>query len=118
MRRTILTLAAVLCVATAPVELAAQIPDRETQTTTVESMLERRRWGDARVALRDLIAELDPIYRDVLYLRYQCSMKNPDIAQLLNVSENVVKVRYHRAKKILLQKRGKELDEMRKNGSV
>lgn len=73
MRRTILTLAAVLCVATAPVELAAQIPDRETQTTTVESMLERRRWGDARVALNDLIAELDPIKdkRQMEWAEYQ-----------------------------------------------
>ena len=73
---------------------------------------------ESRKRISEMIAELDPIYRDVLYLRYQYSMKNPDIAQLLNVSENVVKVRYHRAKKILLQKRGKELDEMRKNGSV
>ena len=73
MRRTILTLAAVLCVATAPVELAAQIPDRETQTTAVESMLERRRWGDARVALNDLVAELDPIKdkRQMEWAEYQ-----------------------------------------------
>ena len=67
-------------------------------------------------ALSEMIEELDPIYRDVLYLRYQYSMKNQDIAKLLKVSESVVKVRYHRAKKILLQKRGKELDEMRKSG--
>ena len=73
MRRTILTLAAVLCVATASVELAAQIPDRETQTTAVESMLERRRWGDARVALNSLVAELDPIKdkRQMEWAEYQ-----------------------------------------------
>ncbi len=66
--------------------------------------------------ISEMIEELDLIYRDVLYLRYQYSMTNQEIAKILNVSENVVKVRYHRAKKILLQRRGKELDEMRKNG--
>ena len=69
-----------------------------------------------RKRISEMIEELDPLYRDVLYLRYQYSMKNQDIAKILKVSESVVKVRYHRAKKILLQKRGKELDEMRKNG--
>lgn len=68
-----------------------------------------------RKRISEMIEELDPIYKDVLYLRYQYSMKNQDIAKILKISENVVKVRYHRAKKILLQKRGKELDEMRKN---
>ena len=71
---------------------------------------------ESRKLISEMIEELDPIYRDVLYLRYQYSMKNQDIAKILKVSESIVKVRYHRAKKILLQKRGKELDEMRKNG--
>ena len=71
---------------------------------------------ESRKRISEMIEKLDPIYKDVLYLRYQYSMKNQDIAKMLKVSESVVKVRYHRAKKILLQKRGKELDEMRKNG--
>ena len=71
---------------------------------------------ESRKRISEMIEDLDPIYKDVLYLRYQYSMKNQDIAKLLKVSESVVKVRYHRAKKILFQKRGKELDEMRKNG--
>ena len=71
---------------------------------------------ESRKRISEMIEELDPIYKDVLYLRYQYSMKNQDIAKMLKISESVVKVRYHRAKKILLQKRGKELDEMRKNG--
>jgi RNA polymerase sigma factor (sigma-70 family) len=61
-----------------------------------------------------MIEELDPIYRDILLLRYRHAMKNGEIAKLLNISESAVKVRYLRAKKLLLQKRGKELDEMRK----
>lgn len=71
---------------------------------------------ESRKRISEMIEELDSIYKDVLYLRYQYSMKNQDIAKMLKISESVVKVRYHRAKKILLQKRGKELDEMRKNG--
>ena len=71
---------------------------------------------ESRMRIAEMIEELDPIYRDVLFLRYQYSMKNQDIAKILQVSESVVKVRYYRAKKILLQKRGRELDEMRKNG--
>lgn len=71
---------------------------------------------ESRKRISEMIEKLDPIYKDVLYLRYQYSMKNQDIAKILKVSESIVKVRYHRAKKILLQKRGKELDEMRKNG--
>ena len=71
---------------------------------------------ESRKRISEIIEELDPIYKDVLYLRYQYSMKNQDIAKMLKISESVVKVRYHRAKKILLRKRGNELDEMRKNG--
>lgn len=71
---------------------------------------------ESRKRISEMIEELDSIYKDVLYLRYQYSMKNQDIAKMLKISESVVKVRYHRAKKILLQKRGRELDEMRKNG--
>ena len=67
-----------------------------------------------RKRIAEMIEELDPIYRDILYLRYRYSMKNAEIAKILNISESTVKVRYLRAKRILLQKRGKELDEMRK----
>lgn len=71
---------------------------------------------ESRMRITGMIEELGPIYRDVLFLRYQYSMKNQDIAKILQISESAVKVRYLRAKKILLQKRGRELDEMRKNG--
>ena len=64
--------------------------------------------------LSELISELDVIYQDVLYLRYQMWMSNSEIAKLLGVSENVVKVRLHRAKAILLKTRRDELNELRK----
>ena len=67
-----------------------------------------------RKRITEMIEELDPIYRDILYLRYRYSMKNAEIAKILNISESTVKVRYLRAKRLLLQKRGRELDEMRK----
>ena len=65
----------------------------------------------------DMILAEDPLnWEPVFYSVYYsyATMKNGEIAKLLNISESAVKVRYLRAKKLLLQKRGKELDEMRK----
>lgn len=68
-----------------------------------------------RKRLSELISELDVIYRDVLYLRYQMWMTNAEIAKLLSIPENTVKVRLFRARKILLETRSEELNELRKN---
>ena len=99
--------------------------ETEDQNMDIENIPDEDMFADAvliskesRMRIAQMIEELDPIYRDVLFLRYQYSMKNQDIAKILQISESVVKVRYYRAKKILLQKRGHELDEMRKNGSA
>ena len=90
-------------------------------TDTVEDIPDESAFSDLilineenRKRISEMIAELDPIYRDILFLRYRYAMKNGEIARLLNISESAVKVRYLRAKKLLLKKRGKELDEMRK----
>ena len=90
-------------------------------TGTVEDIPDESAFSDRilineenRKRIAEMIGELDPIYRDVLLLRYRYDMKNGEIAGLLNISEGAVKVRYLRAKKLLLKKRGKELDEMRK----
>ena len=64
--------------------------------------------------IAQMIAELDDIYRDVLILQYRYHMKNKEIAEILKISENTVGVRLYRAKQILLQERGAELDEIRK----
>ncbi len=37
--------------------------------------------------LSELISELDTIYRDVLYLKYQICMSSSEISKLLGVSE-------------------------------
>lgn len=73
MRRTIITLAAVLFMAMSPTEIVAQMPDIESQYTAVEEMLERRRWGDAHVALKELTTKLDPIKhkREMEWCEYQ-----------------------------------------------
>lgn len=68
-----------------------------------------------RKRLSELISKLDTIYQDVLYLRYQMLMKYAEIAKLLSISESTVKVRLYRARKILLETRREELDELRKN---
>src|SRR5882724_7422043 len=63
--------------------------------------LERK---EIREALRGAVAELPDIYRQVFTLRDLEELNVEETAQALGVSENVVKVRLHRAR-ILLQKR-------------
>ena len=73
---------------------------------------------ESKRELVQMITELDDVYKDVLLLRYQYKMSNRKIADILKISENTVGVRLYRAKKMLLEERGEELDEIRKNGSV
>lgn len=68
-----------------------------------------------RKRLSELISELEVIYQDVLYLRYQMWMTYSEIAKLLSITESTVKVRLYRARKILLKTRSEELNELRKN---
>ncbi len=71
---------------------------------------------ETKKQLAQMISELDDIYKDVLILQFRYKMNIREIADILKISENTVRVRLHRAKKILLQERGDELDEIRKNG--
>lgn len=66
-------------------------------TNTVEAAMERL---DARAALRK-VAELPPDYSEVLMLRYVDGLTPTEIAERINVSENLVSVRIHRALKAL-----------------
>ena len=63
--------------------------------------------------LSEMIDELDPIYRDVLFFKGVMQMKNSEIAKMLDISESLVSMRLIRARKILLAKRGEELNEIR-----
>ncbi|MGA8036865.1 MAG: sigma-70 family RNA polymerase sigma factor [Candidatus Acidiferrales bacterium] len=59
---------------------------------------------ELRDTLRTAVAELPEIYREVFTLRDVEEMNVQETAQALGLSENVVKVRLHRAR-MLLQKR-------------
>lgn len=66
--------------ASMPMDVAAQIPDKRVRMEHIESMLERNRWGDARVALLEFEKGLDPITerRDIEWVEYNkilCAME-------------------------------------------
>lgn len=46
----------------------------------------------------DTIAKLDPIYKDVLLMRYVDGLKPKEIAEVLGETQNVISVRIHRGK--------------------
>ena len=91
----------------------SDIEDIADNNITIDSMLIN---VENQKRISEMIEELKPIYRDVFQLRYKYSISNQDIARILKISEGAVKVRYLRAKKMLLQKWEEELNEMRKNG--
>ncbi len=53
------------------------------------------------ILLLRLVRKLKPKYREVLELRYWSDLTFADIAKLLNTKETTVKVRHHRALKML-----------------
>lgn len=91
----------------------SDIEDIADNNITIDSMLIN---VENQKRISEMIEALKPIYRDVFQLRYKYSISNQDIARILKISEGAVKVRYLRAKKMLLQKWEEELNEMRKNG--
>jgi RNA polymerase sigma-70 factor (ECF subfamily) len=63
-----------------------------------DQLMERE---DVRVAVRGCIAQLPDSYREVLMLRDIEELSTDDVARLLNVTPNTVKVRLHRARQAL-----------------
>lgn len=66
--------------ASVPQSIMAQVPDKRARVEHIESMLDRNRWGDARVALLEFEKGLDPITdrRDVEWVEYHkvlCAME-------------------------------------------
>jgi len=57
--------------------------------------------------IKDMIEELDPIYRDVLLLRLTYKCNKEELAELLNISAETAKKRLYRAR-LLLKKRLEE----------
>ena len=58
--------------------------------------------------IQDCIVALDKKHADVLHLKYTYDYSEQEIAQLLNISYENVRVRLHRAKKKLREELGKE----------
>jgi RNA polymerase sigma-70 factor, ECF subfamily len=54
--------------------------------------------------LKEIIEDLDKEFRDVIYLRFIEGMAVKEIAEILNISENLVSVRINRGKKKLQEK--------------
>lgn len=61
----------------------------------------------------EIIENMDSKYGDILYLRGFLGMKNTEIAKMLNISAELVNVRYQRAKAIILSTKGEEINEIR-----
>ena len=59
-------------------------------------------------SLRTLINKLDEKYRDVILLK-SAGLDNKAIAEIMNISDDLVRQRYSRAKKQLLKMGGKDL---------
>lgn len=80
-------------------------PDRVDMETAVEYKSEKQR-------VYELIKRLNPIYADVLILKYYYGMKGEEIAASLGISLENEKIRLHRGKAMLkeMMEREKEHD--------
>lgn len=72
MKKSIVRFAILLVAAVIAVDAMAQIPARSERVDDIETMLERGRWGEARVALERYRRDLDPIkdVREIEWSRY------------------------------------------------
>ena len=65
--------------------------------------------GERCELMRKLIDQLDLKYRDVIVLKYYYMMSNDKIAEIMKITEALVRMRLTRAKRILLEKGGDAL---------
>ena len=70
-----------------------------------QSSARTHRMLDGKFA-KEVLATLDPTYRDVVRMRYVDDLMPKEIAEVLGESENVVSVRIHRGLKQLREKLG------------
>ena len=80
MRREIIFGALLLCLVLLPCGADAQVSDKVKGFDYVESMLQRRRWGEARVELERLGAQLNPVTQSaevewVEYHKVRCAVE-------------------------------------------
>jgi RNA polymerase sigma-70 factor (ECF subfamily) len=61
--------------------------------------------------LAQAIAELPPVYAEVVSLRYAADRSFAEIAEILECDEGTARVRFHRAKALLRQSLRLSLDQ-------
>jgi len=75
-----------------------QVEPSEPWAESAQSMLER---DELRALVRDSIARLPENYRTVLQLRDIEEMSTEEVAEILGITTNAVKIRLHRARQAL-----------------
>ena len=95
MRRNAFIAAVLFALASFATPATAQTTDKRERIDDINTMLERRRWGEARMALERLSSELNPIidYNDVVWAEYhkvRCAMELGD-SEVVSAMENYVK---------------------------
>lgn len=79
-------------------EEAPELPDNSTPVDlAVEAVLEGER-------IERLLAELPPLYSEILILQYREGLNGPELARVLAIPEGTVKVRLFRARALLKKK--------------
>ena len=94
MRRNTFILAVLFALGSIATTTAQTLQQRES-IDDINTMLERNRWGEARMALERFSSELDPIvdYNDVVWAEYykvRCAMELGD-ADVVSAMENYLK---------------------------
>ena len=96
-------------------EMGLSYPDDDKDFDIVddEMRIEQFVISDENVKrIRDMIEDMDPIYGDILYLKGFLGMKNNEIAEKLKLSVDVVNMRIIRARKILIEARSNDINEI------
>ena len=67
-----------------------------------------------RKLVASLVRSLDDIYRDVILLKFEQEMTTKEIAKFLNITDDLVRMRYMRARRLLVAMGGESLYEASK----
>lgn len=88
--------------------LASDVADEESDVVRMVINEENQR------LVATLVRKLDDIYRDVILLKFEQEMTTKEIAKFLNITDDLVRMRYMRAKKLLIAMGGEALYEASK----
>lgn len=88
--------------------LASDVADEESDVVRMVINEENQR------LVATLVRELDDIYRDVILLKFEQEMTTKEIAKFLNITDDLVRMRYMRARRLLIEMGGEALYEASK----